>query len=157
RRLTAASTRIFVIYEKRLASTAMERSALRVSADSVTCLRSLVKRRTNRDKMRSLFLKIFLWFWMTVVLVGLSLVGTTVITSTKSATDAEGWKASVAFAVSGEANRSVSIYETDGAATLKKHFEQMRKARFVNSYLLDEHGNEVLGQRPPQQAVRLAL
>src|SRR5215472_17617707 len=107
--------------------------------------------------MRSLFLKIFLWFWVTVVLVGLSLVGSTLITSANSQTDAEGWKASVAFAVSGEANHAVDIYETDGSAALKEHFEQMHKARFVNSYLLDEHGNEVLGQRPPQQAVRLAL
>jgi signal transduction histidine kinase len=106
--------------------------------------------------MRSLFLKIFLWFWLTVVLVGVSLVITTLITRADSQTDAEGWKASVAFAVSGEANRAVDIYEKGGAAALSKHFEQMRKERFMHLYLLDENGKEVLDQQPPQRAVQLA-
>ena len=106
--------------------------------------------------MRSLFLKIFLWFWLTVVLVGLSLVVTTLITRSRSQTDAEGWKASVSFAVSGEANRAVSIYETGGSAALRKHFEQMRRVRFIRFYLLDENGKEVLYQQPPQQAIELA-
>jgi signal transduction histidine kinase len=106
--------------------------------------------------MQSLFLKIFLWFWLTVVLVGVSLVVTTLITRAHSQTDAEGWKASVSFAVSGEANRAVGIYENGGAAALRKHFEQMRKERFIHFYLLDENGKEVLDQQPPQRAVELA-
>ena len=106
--------------------------------------------------MRSLFLKIFLWFWLTVVLVGLSLVVTTLITRSHSQTDAEGWKASVSFAVSGEANRAVSIYENGGAAALSKHFEQMRRVRFIRFYLLDANGKEVLDQQPPQRAINLA-
>lgn len=106
--------------------------------------------------MRSLFLKIFLWFWLTVVLVGVSLVLTTLITRSNSQTDAEGWKASVSFAVSGEANRAVGIFEKGGAVALRNHFEQMRKARFIYFYLLDEDGKEVLDQKPPQRAVQLA-
>lgn len=106
--------------------------------------------------MRSLFLKIFLWFWLTVVLVGVTLVVTTLITRAHSQTDAEGWKASVSFAVSGEANRAVSIYEQGGAAALRKHFELMRKERLISFYLLDENGREVLDQKPPQQAIDLA-
>lgn len=106
--------------------------------------------------MRSLFLKIFLWFWLTVVLVGVSLVVTTLITRSNSQTDAEGWKASVSFAVSGEANRAVGIYEKGGATALRVHFEQMRKERFIYFYLLDENGKEILDQKPPQRAVELA-
>ena len=106
--------------------------------------------------MRSLFLKIFLWFWLTVVLVGVSLVVTTLITRSNSQADAEGWKASVSFAVSGEANRAVAIYESGGAAALRKHFDQMRKARFIYFYVLDENGKEVLDQQPPERAVQLA-
>jgi two-component system sensor histidine kinase CpxA len=107
--------------------------------------------------VRSLFLKIFLWFWLTVVLVGLTLVVTTLIARSNSQTDAEGWKASVAIAVSGAATRAVDIYEHGGAASLKKHFDQMQKARLIYLYLLDEHGHEVLDQHPPRQAVDLAL
>jgi two-component system sensor histidine kinase CpxA len=106
--------------------------------------------------MRSLFLKIFLWFWLTVVLVGVSLVVTTLITRSHSQADAEGWKASVSFAVSGEANRAVGIYENGGPAALRKHFTQMRQVRFIHFYLLDESGKEVLNQQPPERAVQLA-
>lgn len=106
--------------------------------------------------MRSLFLKIFLWFWLTVVVVGVSLVVTTLITRSKSQTDAEGWKASVSFAVSGEANRAVGIFEKGGTVALRNHFEQMRKDRFIYFYLLDENGKEILNQKPPQRAVELA-
>ena len=106
--------------------------------------------------MRSLFLKIFFWFWLTVILVGVSLVVTTLIARSNSQTDAEGWKASVSFAVSGEANRAVGIYEKGGEVALRNHFEQVRKARFIYFYLLDENGREVLDQKPPRRAVELA-
>src|SRR5215470_1320094 len=107
--------------------------------------------------MRSLFLKIFLWFWLTVILVGLTLVITALITRSNSQADAEGWKASVSFAVTGEANRAVGIYEREGMAALRKHFEVMQKTRFISFYLLDELGKEIVDQKPPQQAVDLAL
>jgi hypothetical protein len=74
-----------------------------------------------------------------------------------SQTEAEGWKASISFVVSGEANRAVGIYGREGVAALRKHFELMQKDRFLYFYLLDEHGKEVLGQKPPRQAVDLAL
>src|SRR5215469_349373 len=106
--------------------------------------------------MKSVFLKIFLWFWLTVVLVGVTLVITTLVTSPNSQTKAEEWKASVSVFVSGEASRAVDIYERGGAAALRRHFEDIRGARFVHQYLLDETGREVLDQRPPQQAIDLA-
>jgi len=106
--------------------------------------------------MRSLFLKIFLWFWLTVVLVGVSLVVTTLITRSHSQADAEGWKASVSLAVSGEAKRAVGIYENGGPEALGMHFTQMRRVRFIHFYLLDENGKEVLNQQPPERAVQLA-
>jgi len=107
--------------------------------------------------MTSVFLKIFLWFWLTVVLVGMALVITTLITSSNSQTTAEEWKASVSVFVSGEARRAVDIYEREGAAALKRHFEHIRGVRFVHNYLVDETGREVLDQKPPQQAINLAM
>src|SRR5215471_7293645 len=113
-------------------------------------------RQERVDSMRSLFLKIFLWFWLTGVLVGVSLVVTTLVTRSQSQADAEGWKASVSFAVSGEANRAVGIYENGGPAALRKHLTQMRQVRFIHFYLLDDNGKEVLNQQPPERAVQLA-
>ncbi len=91
--------------------------------------------------MRSLFLKIFLWFWLTVVLVGSVLVITTLITGSNSQEEAELQNR---VYLSFEASRAVDIYEREGAAALKNHFEHLPK-RPINAYLLDEHGKEVLG------------
>src|SRR5215469_6960704 len=97
--------------------------------------------------MRSLFLKIFLWFWLSVVLVSL----TTALIAAITRPENTAWQ-NQAF-VDMEAARSVEIYEREGAGALKKHFEGLPK-RPMYAYLLDEHGTEVLGQKLPEQAIR---
>ena len=97
--------------------------------------------------MRSLFLKIFLWFWLSVVLVSLTTAFIAAITQSENT----AWQ-NQAF-VDMEAARSVEIYEREGAGALKKHFEDFPK-RPMYAYLLDEHGTEVLGQKLPEQAIR---
>src|SRR5215472_18870426 len=99
--------------------------------------------------MRSLFLKIFLWFWLSVVLVSLTTALIAAIAQFNSQNTA--WQ-SQAF-VDMEAARSVEIYEREGPGALKKHFEDLPK-RPMYAYLLDEHGTEVLGQKLPEQALR---
>src|SRR5215469_16361139 len=100
--------------------------------------------------MRSLFLKIFLWFLLSVVLVSLTTAFIAAITQSNSENTA--WQ-NQAF-VDIEAVRSVGIYEREGAGALKKHFEDLPK-RPMYAYLFDEHGTEVLGQKLPEQAFRL--
>ena len=99
--------------------------------------------------MRSLFLKIFLWFWSSVVLVSLTTALIAAITQSNSETTA--WQNQTFVDI--EAARSVEIYEREGTGALKKHFEDLPK-RPMYAYLLDEHGTEVLGQKLPQQAIR---
>src|SRR5215470_727087 len=99
--------------------------------------------------MRSLFFKIFLWFWLSVVFVSLTTVFIAAITQSNSQNVA--WQ-NQAF-VDMEAARSVNIYEREGAGALKKHFEDLPK-RPMYAYLLDQHGSEVLGQKLPEQAIR---
>ena len=99
--------------------------------------------------MRSLFLKIFLWFWLSVVLVSLTTALIAAITQSNSQNTA--WQ-NQAF-VDMEAARSVEIYEREGTVALKKHFEDLPK-RPMYAYLLDEDGTDVLGQKLPEQAIR---
>ena len=99
--------------------------------------------------MRSLFLKIFLWFWLSVVLV--SLTTALIAAITQSNPQNVAWQ-NQAF-VDIEAARSVEIYEREGAEALKRHFEELPK-RPMYAYLLDENGTEVLGQKLPEQAIR---
>jgi len=101
--------------------------------------------------MRSIFLKIFLWFWLTVVLI-VSILEIMSAVSRSNSEQAE-WQ-NRAF-ISGEAARAVDIYEQQGAAALRQHFQGLPK-RPMQVYLIDENGAEVLGQKPPEQAVQLA-
>lgn len=100
--------------------------------------------------MRSLFLKIFLWFWSSVVLVSLTVAFIEAITRSNS--ENATWQ-NQAF-VDITAARSVEIYEREGAGVLKKFFEDLPK-RPMYAYLLDDHGTEVLGQKLPEQAIRI--
>ena len=99
--------------------------------------------------MHSLFLKIFLWFWSSVVLV--SLTTALIAAITQSNFQSGAWQNQAFLDI--EAARSVEIYEREGAGALKKHFEDLPK-RPLYAYLLDEHGTEVLGQKLPEQAIR---
>ena len=99
--------------------------------------------------MRSLFLKIFLWFWSSVVLV--SLTTALIAAITQSNFQSGAWQNQAFLDI--EAARSAEIYEREGAGALKKHFEDLPK-RPLYAYLLDEHGTEVLGQKLPEQAIR---
>src|SRR5215469_678122 len=100
--------------------------------------------------MRSLFLKIFLWFWLSVVLVSLTMAIIAGVTQFNS----ENGEWQNQAVVAGWAARSVNIYEREGAEALKRYFEDLPK-RPMYAYLLDEHGTEVLGQKLPEQALRL--
>jgi two-component system sensor histidine kinase CpxA len=102
--------------------------------------------------MRSLFLKIFLWFWLTVVLLSSILVVITAITHSRSQ-ESEWQNDALVAAV---AARAVDIYERDGTAALGRHLQQLLPKRPMQAYLLDDHGTEVLGQKLPEQAIQLA-
>jgi two-component system sensor histidine kinase CpxA len=100
--------------------------------------------------MRSLFLKIFLWFWLSVVLVSLT---TAIIAAIMQSNSQNGaWQNQALVDI--EAARSVDIYEREGAEALKRHFEDLPK-RPMYAYLVDERGTEVLGQKLPERALRL--
>jgi two-component system sensor histidine kinase CpxA len=101
--------------------------------------------------MRNLFLKIFLWFWVTFVIVAVTLVAVTVCIRS----DGEA-KTKISIYLPLEARQAVEIYEREGQTGLKRHFDRLREIGFVEPYLLDEDGKEVLGRSPVAQAVEFA-
>lgn len=98
--------------------------------------------------MRSLFLKIFLWFWLSAVLVSLA---TAFIAAIMQSNSQRAWQNQAL--VDTEAVRSLDIYERERAGALKRHFEDLPK-KAMYAYLLDEQGTEVLGQKLPEHAIR---
>ncbi len=101
--------------------------------------------------MKSLFLKIFLWFWTAFVIVGMTLA--VVVTITRSnATMLGGLSTYLPF----EARQAADIYERDGKSALQRHFDHISEIGLAKPYLLDENWQDVLGRRPPAQAVEFA-
>ena len=98
--------------------------------------------------MKSLFLKIFLWFWTAFVIVGVALV--VMVTITRSnAKVVTGLSLYLPF----EARQAADIYEREGQAALQRHFGHLAEDGLADLYLLDGNRKEVLGRSPPAQAL----
>ena len=98
--------------------------------------------------MKSLFLRIFLSFWMAqalfVVLAILVTIGFRPRTST--------WEALRTTVL----NDSVSAYEEGGEEGLHRYFDSLDHTQHVRAYLFDEHGNELSRRPAPDWAIRVA-
>jgi signal transduction histidine kinase len=101
--------------------------------------------------MKSLFLKIFLWFWTAFVIVGVTLVVVVAVTRSNT-TMLAGLSVYLPF----EARQATDIYERDGKSALQRHFDHLTEMGLAKPYLLDENWNDVLGRTPPAQAVEFA-
>jgi signal transduction histidine kinase len=101
--------------------------------------------------MRNLFLKIFLWFWMTFLIVAVTLAAVTAITRSN-----ETMIARLSLYLPLEAGHAADIYEREGKTGLRHHFDQIIESGSLAPYLLDEDWKDVLGRNPPAQAMELA-
>ncbi len=90
--------------------------------------------------MRSLFLKIFLSFW---VAQALFLVLATLVTLAIRQQAESAWEAEQAQILS----QAVQTYETGGQAALAQYLDQVRQSQGVRAYLLDENDQELSGRR----------
>src|SRR5258706_5931320 len=105
--------------------------------------------------MVSLFWKIFVWFWLTVVIVGVTMVVTAVITPLNQNAQREA-RAKLSIYLPVEAKRAAETYELEGKAGLKNHFDGLRESAFFEPYLFDAAGNEVFDRNPGPRAVEFA-
>ncbi|MBZ5701859.1 MAG: HAMP domain-containing protein [Acidobacteriia bacterium] len=106
--------------------------------------------------MRRLFYKIFLWFWLGMVLVSATLIASTALTHSRSAED-ERWRQRYAPILELRAQRTAELYDRDGASALEKYLSSPERERrdSVRDYLFDEAGREVLGRQAPDRVLRV--
>jgi two-component system sensor histidine kinase CpxA len=102
-------------------------------------------------QMRNLFLKIFLWFWMTFLIVAVTLATVMVITRSK-----ETMIAKLSLYLPLEARHAADIYDREGKTGLRHHFDQIVETGGLAPYLLDQNWKDVLGRNPPARAVKFA-
>ncbi|HEX8920356.1 MAG TPA: ATP-binding protein [Pyrinomonadaceae bacterium] len=103
--------------------------------------------------MRSLFLKIFLWFGLAMVLVNVASFVTGVFTERQFHPQRRGPMASM-FGVYGQT--AIEIYERDGPAALSAYLERVERASNIRAVVLDESGAEVSGRTVPAGAREMA-
>src|SRR5580700_5064013 len=98
--------------------------------------------------MKSLFLKIFLSFWVAQALFIVLAILVTLAFRPRSAT----WEA-LRNAV---LNDAVSAYEEGGDHQLRQYFENLESTQHVRAYLFNEQGEEVSRRGAPDWAIRVA-
>jgi two-component system, OmpR family, sensor histidine kinase CpxA len=98
--------------------------------------------------MKSLFLRIFLSFWVALALFAVLAVLVTLAFRPRSAT----WEALRITTL----NDAVNIYEDGGPMQLRDYLEKLDQTQHVRVFLFDETGNEVSHRAPPDWAIRVA-
>lgn len=98
--------------------------------------------------MKSLFLRIFLSFWMAQALFVVLAILVTVAFRPRAAT----WEALRNTAL----NESVNAYEEGGQKKLREYLDTLEATQHVRGFLFDEHGVELAGRPAPDWAIRVA-
>jgi two-component system, OmpR family, sensor histidine kinase CpxA len=93
-------------------------------------------------RRRSLFLKIFLWFWTTVIVIGLSLVVTFLLQPGRMSSR---WHDSLANAVYYSGAVAVEEAELHGASAASFYMQQMGSNTHTHACLFDEAGSMIAG------------
>ncbi len=99
--------------------------------------------------MKSLFLKIFLSYWMAQALfLALAILITLAV---REHGETAAWDAQQGTVF----NKAVQTYEQRGATELRRYLEEVRDALHTRAYLLDDQGNDVSGHDLPHWAESL--
>jgi two-component system sensor histidine kinase CpxA len=94
-------------------------------------------------RIRSLFLKIFLWFWATVIATGIALIATWIILQPKNVPAQSQTTLAAAAWVSGTS--AVDALERQGASAASAYIAQLSQKTHLKSCLFDTSGNVIAG------------
>ncbi|MCG6964262.1 MAG: HAMP domain-containing protein [Acidobacteria bacterium] len=92
--------------------------------------------------MRNLFVKIFLWFWVGIVLVGVAFVASSLWTTRRGLE--EGWRHRVAGALRLYVRSVVDAAGRDGLAGIVRTAERLEKDENVVVFVVDADGHDLL-------------
>jgi two-component system sensor histidine kinase CpxA len=101
--------------------------------------------------VRSLFLKVFLWFWLAMVVVIATFAVTTHLTRTPESFRPPHFIDAV---LSSYARDVVSTYEREGAAGVREHLDYLRRETGTRNQLFDASGAELTGDEDVRPEVR---
>src|SRR5207302_4920791 len=101
-----------------------------------------------RPNMKSLFVRIFLSFWLAQALFVVLAIVVTLAFRPRTST----WEALRTTVL----NEAVNAYEQSGTGQLREYLENLDKTQHVRAYLFNDRREEVSGRGAPDWAVRVA-
>jgi two-component system sensor histidine kinase CpxA len=98
-----------------------------------------------RNPFRSLYLKIFIWFWVAMIIINVATFA--IFALTRPTPIRRSWRDLTQ--VGPNAQRAAEIYEQSGAAALTSALQQSEKSSGVSATFFDESGKELSGRSAP--------
>ncbi len=100
---------------------------------------------------RSLYLKIFIWFWVAMIIINVATFA--IFYLTRPTPIRRSWRDLTQ--VGPNAQRAGELYEQSGKAALAAAFDATEKSTGVSATFFDENGNELSGRNAPAGAAEL--
>src|SRR5215467_14602882 len=97
---------------------------------------------------RSLYLKIFIWFWLAMIIINVTLF--TIFVLTRDLPTGRSWRDLTQ--VGPNAQKAAELYEQSGPAALTAALQQTEKSTGVSATFFDESGHELSGREVPAGA-----
>jgi len=101
--------------------------------------------------MRSLFLKIFLWFWITLLLIAVAIV---ITWSLQPEIVFTRWQALMTEALATHAQNTADTIERQGLPAAANYLQRLNRLGRMQTALLDDHGQVLVGT-PSSEAARV--
>jgi two-component system sensor histidine kinase CpxA len=105
-------------------------------------------------KLRRVFIKIFLWFWLAMALVIVGLFLSIFITERRE--QGPPWRVRHSAMLGVYAQSAVEVYERDGRAALVAYLERVENASRVHAVVFNQDGEEITGRALPARAKEMA-
>src|SRR5438309_8609758 len=102
--------------------------------------------------MQTLFFKIFLWFCVIVVLVGVSIETSSILANYYETR----WQVVLHSIMPMEAEECASMYETSGKQAVQDYLKHLQQQKSVRFYFFDEDGNPLLDHGAPDLILKMA-
>lgn len=104
--------------------------------------------------MRSLFLKIFLWFWLVQVIIGVVLFA--VSNALRPQPGSDQWHSTLGYAIQRNADVALAAYLKGGDHALKSVLMRAGKQAHVSAYFFDANGKSLGAKIPSNEVIDLA-
>lgn len=104
--------------------------------------------------MRSLFLKIFLWFWAANVALAAIAIAAALVFKPAD-TDTTLWRSVAGNTLAAHSRAALDIYEKSGAEALFRHLNDQDAAAGIHTFLVDPSGRDLGGHRVPDKLAEL--